>query len=56
MYKIKFINFDYYSANTPDTLEEAKKVVRQAGFQSAVEKDGYVVGSYCPMVGWRDYK
>lgn len=54
MYKIRFVNFGYDSANTPATIEEAKKVARQAGFSSIVEKDGYVVGSYDPMIGWVD--
>lgn len=58
MYKIKFINFGYDSINEPQTIDEAKKVARQAGFQSIVVKkeDNQVIGSYCPLIGWKDHK
>ncbi len=58
MYKITFVNFNYDSANEPKTIDEAKKLVRQAGFESIVIKkeNNEVVGSFCPMLGWKDYK
>lgn len=56
MYKITFVNFDYDSANQPETIDEAKKVARNAGFQSIVSYNGEVVGTYCPMLGWKNYK
>lgn len=55
MYKIHFINFGYDSHNEPQTIEEAKKVARQAGFQSIIKKDDEIIGSYCPLAGWKDY-
>lgn len=57
MYKVYFVNFNYDSANKPSTIEEAKKVAKQAGFQSIVikEENDEVVGSFDPIIGWRNY-
>ncbi len=56
MYTIKFVNFGYDSFNKPATIEEAKKVARQAGFDSVIMKDDEIIGSYCPVRGWVNYK
>lgn len=56
MFKVRFVNFGYYSAQTGQTLDEAKKIARRAGFQSAIEtEEGSVVASYCPVAGFRSW-
>jgi hypothetical protein len=52
MYKIFFSNFGYYSANTSDTIDGAKKIARAAGFDSVIELDGYAVCSYLAWFGF----
>jgi len=52
MYKVYFINFQYYSANESSSFEEAKNIAKKAGFQSTIEYNGTIVASYCPMLGW----
>ncbi len=55
MFKVHFTNFGYYSANERETLEEAKKVARKAGFQSTIhDPSGEQVASFCPIAGLRD--
>jgi len=52
MFKVFFINFGYYSDNESIDLESAKKVARQAGFQSVIrDPHGKTVASYCPLSG-----
>lgn len=52
MYKIYFNNFNYYSANTPDTLKEAKEITRRTGFDSIIELDGQAVCTYSNAFGF----
>ena len=54
-YTIKYLNFGWDSSTRPKTLEEAKKVARASGFQSAiVDPSGQTVLTYCPMAGFVD--
>lgn len=52
MYKIFFSNFDYYSVNTSDTIEGAKKIARAAGFDSVIELNGEAVCTYSGVFGF----
>lgn len=56
MYKIHFTNFNYYSANEVETLDEAKKIAKDADFQSTIQYNGMIVGSYHPDYGWVNYE
>ena len=57
MYRVYFMNFKYFSANTSDTLEGAKKIAKDAGFQSVVYDDNdEIVVSFCPISGFRTLK
>lgn len=54
MYKVHFTNFGWTSANERETLEEAQKVARKAGFQSSIlDPEGKIVATYCPVMGLR---
>lgn len=52
-FRVYFTNFQYYSARECDTLEGARKVARDAGFQSVIEENGSAVASFCPIGGFR---
>lgn len=54
MYRIFFSNFNYYSANTSETIEGAKKIARAAGFDSVIELDGEAVCTYSGGFGFRN--
>ncbi len=54
-FRIYFINFNYYSSEEPETLEEAKQVAKRAGFQSRIEKGEKLVASFCPIGGFTTY-
>ena len=51
-YRIHFTNFNYYSANESETLDGARKIAHDAGFQSTIERNGETVASYHPDFGW----
>jgi hypothetical protein len=60
MFKIFFINFGYSASKAGETLEEAKKIARKAGFESRIEtEDGTCVGTWSPISGyvpWGSYR
>jgi len=56
MFRVYFINFDYYAQEEGKTVEEAKEIARRAGFQSRVEGPNGPVGSWCPLAGWREMR
>lgn len=57
MYRVYFLNFKYFSANTSDSLEGAKKIARNAGFQSVVyDVNDEAIISFCPVSGFRTLK
>ena len=51
-YRVYFINFGYYSANESTSLEGARKIAKNAGFQSVIECRGTQVATYCPLAGF----
>lgn len=54
MFKVYFYNFEYYSSREGKTLEEAKEIAREAGFQSAISNEaGEVVASWCCINGFQ---
>jgi hypothetical protein len=54
MWKVFFINFGWFSARESKTIEKAKRVARDAGFQSAIySPEGEIVATFCPMAGMR---
>lgn len=55
MYRVHFTNFNYYSANESETLEEAKKIAKYADFKATIEYNGEIVASFCPDRGWVSY-
>ena len=56
MYRVYFINFDYYADATFSTMEEALQRARKAGFDSRIEKDGIMVASWSILGGLREYR
>lgn len=52
MYKIFFLNFNYYSANTSETIEGAKKIARAAGFDSIIKYNDEPVWTYSGAFGF----
>ena len=53
MFKIYFYNFDYYSSNIGNTLDEAKEIARKACFQCTIyDMNNERVISYCPLSGF----
>ena len=56
MFRIYYINHDYYAHNEPQTLMEARHVAQKSGFQCRIDDaQGNPVCSYCPISGWRYY-
>lgn len=52
MYEIFFLNFNYSSANTSETIEGAKKIARAAGFDSIIKLNGEPVCTYSGAFGF----
>jgi hypothetical protein len=52
-FRIYFINFQYYSSNEGDTMEEAKVIAKNAGFESRIEEDGSPTIGFSPIYGFR---
>ena len=55
MFKVFFVNLGWYSQREGRDLEEAKRIARDAGFQARIDTAGGEVGTWCPMVGYRDW-
>ena len=56
MFRFYLTNFGYYSQMTATTLEQAREIARGMGFETTVEKDGKVVGSWSPIGGWKNFE
>jgi hypothetical protein len=54
-YRIFFINFGYYAHKECDTLDEAKQVAKNTGWQSVISLNGEKVICWCPIGGFRKY-
>jgi hypothetical protein len=54
MFKVYFYNFGYYSSREGKTLEEAKEIARDAGFQCSIYNEaGEHAASWCPLSGFK---
>ena len=55
MYRVFFVNFGYFASREASDLDGAKRICREAGFQSRVEdsRTGTPVATYCPVAGFR---
>lgn len=51
-YRIRFINFGFYSQHEPKTLREAKEVVRNAFFDATIERGEQIVGTFTVFGGF----
>jgi hypothetical protein len=57
MFRVFFVNHNYFSQNEGRTLEQAKEIARKAGFEAAVYNDyNEVVAIFCPISGFRVYR
>jgi hypothetical protein len=56
MYKIYFINFQYYSNKTADSLAEAIKIGKEAGFEFAVHFNNEIVAAWSVFGGTQYYR
>ena len=52
IYKIYFPNFNWHSANESNTFLGAKKIAREAGFDSIIELNGEAVCTYSVIDGF----
>lgn len=54
MYRIYFINFQYYCQDEFETIQDAKARVLKGGFEARIEDgSGNYVMSWSPIGGWR---
>jgi hypothetical protein len=54
MYRIYFINFQYYAQDEYENLDQARIRVLKAGFEARIEDSrGNYVMSWSPIGGWR---
>jgi hypothetical protein len=57
MFRVFFVNHNYFSASKGETLEEAREIARKAGFEAAVyNRYNEVVASYSPISGFYVYR
>lgn len=54
MYRIYFINFQYYCQDEFESIDDAKRKVRSAGFEARIEDShGNMIAFWSPMGGWK---
>lgn len=53
---VYWINHGYYSAETHATLEAAVAYARSKGPQASFSRDGEMLGSWCPIAGFREVR
>lgn len=51
-YRVRWVNFAYYSQDEFDTIDAAVAYVNSKGFEAAVELDGKIVASKTTFGGW----
>lgn len=56
MIRIYLTNHEYFLSGEFATLDAAMVKARQTCFQVAFHQDGEVIGSWCPIGGFRDYR
>ena len=52
MYKIYFVNFEYYSPATFETLDAAKVYCRAKSFESRIDLNGSPIMTWSPVSGF----
>ena len=56
MYKVFYINFGWASYEVPASLEDALRIARKSGFESAILKDDELIGTWSPWFGYIKWK
>lgn len=59
MWKVYFTNLGWFSSREGNTVEQATRIARDAGFQAQIYSPaGEIVATFCPSAGlrWWDRK
>lgn len=51
--RIFFYNLGYSSDNMANTIEEAVKIAKDAGFQCSFYRGDNIIASWCPLSGYQ---